>query len=102
MIAELAHRVTVLNPDGSVRSQWGDGVETDDYAIGGGEHSLADAPSRDPLIRGKVRREPGAGMFSAPHGIAIDSQGSLYVAEASESFSQLDRGDRSIQKFVRA
>jgi streptogramin lyase len=41
-------------------------------------------------------------MFSAPHGIAIDSQGSLYVAEASESFSQLDRGDRSIQKFVRA
>jgi hypothetical protein len=40
-------------------------------------------------------------MFSAPHGIAVDSQGSLYVAEASESFSGLDRGDRSIQKFVR-
>jgi 6-bladed beta-propeller protein/NHL repeat-containing protein len=101
VIAELAHRVTVLDPDGSVRSQWGDGVDADDTPIGAGEHSLPDAPSRQPLIRGKVRREPGAGMFSAPHGIAIDSQGSFYVAEASESFSQLDRGDRSIQKFVK-
>src|SRR4029079_2570042 len=86
---------------GPVRSEWGDGGEADDPPIGAGEHSLPDAPSRDPLISGQVRREPGAGMFSAPHGIAVDSQGSLYVAEGSESFSNLDRGDRSIQKFAR-
>jgi len=91
----------VLNPDGTVRSQWGDDVAADDTPIGAGEHSLPDAPSRQPLITGKVHVEPGAGMFSAPHGIAVDSRGSLYVAEASESFSGLDRGDRSIQKFVR-
>jgi hypothetical protein len=41
-------------------------------------------------------------MFCAPHGLAVDSEGSFYVAEASESWAGLDRGDRSIQKFVRA
>lgn len=100
-VAELAHRITVLEPDGTVRARWGDGVAVDDSPIGAGEFSLPDAPSRQPLITGRVRREPGAGLFAAPHGIAVDSAGSIYVAEAAESFCGLDRGDRSIQKFVR-
>jgi hypothetical protein len=102
VVAELSHRVTVLDGDGKVLARWGDGVPTNDEAVGGVELALPDAPSRDPMVRGKVMNEPGAGMFCAPHGIAIDSMGSFYVAESSESWSGLDRGDRSIQKFVRA
>jgi hypothetical protein len=47
------------------------------------------------------RSEPGAGLLSCPHGVAVDSEGSIYVAETPETRSGLDRGDRSIQKFVR-
>ena len=61
----------------------------------------AGAPSRDPMVRGRVLNEPGAGLFGAPHGIAVDFEGSFYVADASESYVGLDRGSRSIQKFVR-
>ena len=53
------------------------------------------------MIRGKVKHEPGPGLFGAPHGIAVDSKGSFYVAEVSETHLGLDRGDRSVQKFVR-
>ena len=100
-VAELAHRLTVLDRSGTVLARWGDGVEVDDAAVGGVELALPDAPSRNPMIRGKVHNDPGAGMFCAPHGIAVDSAGSFYVADASESWIGLDRGSRSIQKFVR-
>ena len=53
------------------------------------------------MVRGRVLNDPGPGLFGAPHGIAVDSQGSFYVADASESYSGLDRGSRSVQKFVR-
>ncbi len=99
-VAELSHRVTVLGPDGTVRARWGDGVEVDDAPIGGVELSLPDAPARNPMVRGRVRNDPGPGLFCAPHGIAVDSTGSFYVAESSESWIGLDRGNRSIQKFV--
>src|SRR5204862_3085593 len=94
VIAEMAHRVTVLDRDGRIVSRWGDGVATDDAEVGAGgvEASLPDAPSRHPMLTGKVRHDPGPGLFCMPHGIAIDSQGSFYVAEASESWSGLDRG----------
>lgn len=100
-VAELSHRVTVLDRDGTVLARWGDGVQVDDFETGGVDLARPDAPSRDPMIRGRVRNEPGPGLFGAPHGIAVDSQGSFYVADASESYSGLDRGSRSVQKFVR-
>lgn len=100
-VAELAHRVTVLSRDGTVLSRWGGGVETDDAEIGGVTLALPTAPSRNPMVRGRVLNDPGPGLFCAPHGIAVDSEGSFYVAESSESWIGLDRGSRSIQKFVR-
>ena len=100
-VAELAHRVTVLSRDGTVLARWGGGVDTDDAEIGGVALALPTAPSRNPMVRGRVPNDPGPGLFCAPHGIAVDSEGSLYVAESSESWIGLDRGSRSIQKFVR-
>ncbi len=99
-VAELAHGVTVLEADGPIHARWGDRVEVDDAPIGGVELSLPDAPARNPMIRGRVRNDPGPGLFCAPHGIAVDSTGSFYVAESSESWIGLDRGNRSVQKFV--
>jgi hypothetical protein len=100
-VAELSHRVSVLDRDGTVLARWGDGPEVDDYATGGVPLALASAPSRDPMVRGRVFNEPGAGMFSAPHGINVDSEGSFYVADTAESWIGLDRGSRAVQKFVR-
>ncbi|HEX5466557.1 MAG TPA: peptidyl-alpha-hydroxyglycine alpha-amidating lyase family protein [Candidatus Limnocylindrales bacterium] len=99
-VAELSHRVTVLAPDGTVRERWGDGVEVDDHEVGGVDLALPDAPSRRPMVTGRVHDEPGAGLFCAPHGIAVDSQGSFYVADTAETWIGLDRGNRSIQKFA--
>ena len=98
-VAELDHRISVLSPDGELLARWGDtGVELDATNTGDG---LPTSPSRHPMIKGKVKHEPGAGLFAAPHGIAVDSKGSFYVAEVSESFANIDRGDRSVQKFIR-
>jgi DNA-binding beta-propeller fold protein YncE len=99
-VAELDHRISVLSPEGELLARWGDtGVELDDSNIGSG---LPTSPSRNPMLTGKVTHEPGPGLFCAPHGIAVDSEGSIYVAEVSESWTGLDRGGRSIQKFVRS
>lgn len=99
-VAELSHRVTVLDPAGTVVARWGDGVEVDDSEVGGVELARPDAPSRNPMVKGRVLNDPGPGLFCAPHGIAVDSEGGFYVAESSESWIGLDRGNRSIQKFV--
>ena len=40
-------------------------------------------------------------LFVAPHAIAVDSQGDLYVGEVSFTESKVDRGARTIQKFAR-
>jgi DNA-binding beta-propeller fold protein YncE len=100
-VAELAHRVSVLRSDGSVVARWGDDVIVDEAEVGGVELALPDAPSRSPMITGRVHNDPGPGLFCAPHGIAVDSAGSFYVADTAESWIGLDRGDRAVQKFVR-
>jgi DNA-binding beta-propeller fold protein YncE len=100
-VAELSHRVTVLDGDGTVLARWGDGPDVDDYETGGVPLALSTAPSRHPMVTGRVMNEPGAGMFCAPHGIAVDSEGSFYVADTAESWIGLDRGSRAVQKFVR-
>ena len=100
-VAELDHRISILSPEGALLARWGDTgaeLELDDSDTGGG---LPDSPSRNPMIKGKVMHEPGPGLFGAPHGIAVDSEGSFYVAEVSETYLGIDRGDRSVQKFVR-
>ena len=62
-VAELPHRVTVLGRDGTLIARWGDGVEVDD-ADGGAGAALPDAPARRSVVPGRVRTDPGAGLFA--------------------------------------
>jgi DNA-binding beta-propeller fold protein YncE len=100
VVPELYQRVSVLDRDGKILARFGDegAVLDDSDAARGG---LPTAPSRNPMLKGIIRNEPGAGKCCAPHGAAVDGEGSLYIAEVSESRAGLDRGDRSIQKFIR-
>jgi DNA-binding beta-propeller fold protein YncE len=79
MLQDHPGRVSVLSAEGKVLDRWG----------GSSEH----------------RHTPG--NFIAPHGIAVDSHGDVYVAEVSYSFAirpgwiPEEHGDHQIQKFVR-
>lgn len=72
-VSELCNRVSVFTIDGELLTRWGNG----------------DHPEDDPL-------------FLAPHSIAVDSSGDLYVGEVSYTHSGTDRGARTIQKFARS
>jgi hypothetical protein len=61
--------------DGQVLALWGDGPAVDDFETGGVPLALPTAPSRQPIVTGSVTDKRGAGFFSAPHGIAVDSAG---------------------------
>ena len=62
-VSELGHRLTIMDGDGKILARWGD----------------------------ESSHEPG--QFVAPHGIAIDSHGDIYIGEVLQ-------GQR-IQKFIR-
>ena len=44
---------------------------------------------------------PEKATFVAPHTIAVDSHGDIYVGEVSLAYRGFDKGPRTIQKFVR-
>ena len=77
---DLPGRVSVYAPDGTVVARWGADSE----------------------------RRGAPGNFIAPHGLAVDAEGSLYVAEVSGSFgagagrmASSDAIGHQIQKFAR-
>ena len=42
-----------------------------------------------------------AGMVIGPHGLTLDSEGSIYVGDLADTYRGIDRGSRAVQKFVR-
>jgi DNA-binding beta-propeller fold protein YncE len=72
-ISELCKRISIFTIDGKLLARWGN--ENHDV--------------RNPL-------------FIAPHAIALDSQGDLYVGEVPMSNAmKVDRGSRTVQKFAK-
>ena len=71
-VAEVANRVSIWDLKGKLLVQWG----------------------------GKEGRSNDAGLFIAPHGIAVDSRGVIYVGEVCDTSAGYDRGSRAVQKFV--
>ncbi|MEE9365207.1 MAG: peptidyl-alpha-hydroxyglycine alpha-amidating lyase family protein [Dehalococcoidales bacterium] len=71
-ISDLADRVRICTIDGKLLSEW--------------------------AAEGTVREKA---LFIAPHAIAVDSQGSIYVGEVAYTGFKIDKGPRAIQKFAR-
>ncbi|MBM4448612.1 MAG: hypothetical protein FJ015_05180 [Chloroflexi bacterium] len=71
-ISDLADRVRIFTVDGKLLTEWSS--------------------------EGKDREKA---LFTAPHAIAVDSQGSIYVGEVAYTGFKIDKGPRAIQKFAR-
>jgi hypothetical protein len=71
-VSELSMRVSIFSMDGRLLARWGN-------------------PG--------VKKEEA--LFLAPHAIAVDSHGDIYVGDVSMTHTQVDRGARTIQKFAR-
>ncbi|MFC1911962.1 peptidyl-alpha-hydroxyglycine alpha-amidating lyase family protein [Chloroflexota bacterium] len=71
-VSELCKRISIFTVDGKLLARWGN--EGHDVT--------------DPL-------------FIAPHAIAVDSKGDLYVGEVPMAYAKIDLGARTIRKFAR-
>lgn len=71
-VSELCLRVSIFTNDGRLLARWG----------GGG-------------------KDKETSLFIAPHTIAVDSRGDVYVGEVSVTYGGVDRGSRTVQKFAR-
>jgi len=71
-VSELCRRVSIFTIAGQLLARWGNEA-----------HDVSDP------------------LFIAPHAIAVDSHGDLYVGEVSLTSAKIDRGPRTIQKFTR-
>jgi len=70
-VCELCLRVSIFTIDGKLLARWGNG--------------------------GKDKE---TSLFIAPHAIAVDSRGDLYVGDVAVTMG-FDRGPRTLQKFIR-
>ena len=71
-VSELCLRVSIFTIDGKLLVRWGN--------------------------EGKDKE---TALFHAPHAIAVDSRGDLYVGEVSMTHAGVDKGPRTVQKFAR-
>jgi len=71
-VSELSLRVSVFDIDGRLVTRWGN-----------------DSPVRDEAL------------FLAPHTVAVDSHGDVYVGEVAKTHAGTDRGANTIHKFRR-
>ena len=72
-VSELTQRVSIFTGDGKLLARWGSQGQDQETAL-----------------------------FLAPHAIAVDSRGDIYVGEVAKTFAKIDRGARTVQKFARS
>ena len=104
-------RIQIFDSEGKLLDMWTDQLRPTDLFIDDDDivyiSDLADRV-RIYSIDGKLLTEWGAtgsdrqkALFIAPHAIAVDSQGSIYVGEVAYTGFKIDKGPRVIQKFRR-
>ena len=71
-VSELAPRVSIFSFEGRLLSRWGN-----------------------------EEKNPATDLFVAPHAIALDSKGDIYIGEVAMTHAKYDRGSRTVQKFTR-
>ncbi len=104
-------RIQIFDSEGKLLDMWTDQLRPTDLFIDDDDivyiSDLADRV-RIYTIDGKLLTEWAAkgtdrekALFIAPHAIAVDSQGSIYVGEVAHTGFKIDKGPRAIQKFSR-
>jgi len=79
-VSELIRRVSIFTIDGKLLARWGEGKIV---------QKSSDGQEKEPSL------------FIAPHSIAVDSRGDIYVGEICRGVGGVDRGPRAVQKFAR-
>jgi len=108
------NRIQIFNAQGEFLTQWTDLSRPTDIFIDDEETVYVSglSPRRGVsifTIDGKLLARWGSqqeedketALFLAPHAIAVDSRGDLYVGEVSVTYARIDRGPRTVQKFAR-
>jgi len=105
------HRVQIFDAQGKFLDQWTDFIRPTDVCIDDdGTVYASDMGMRVSIWNSKgemITRWGNAGLdkesalFLAPHAVAVDSRGDLYVGEVSNTYSGVDKGPKTLQKFIR-
>ncbi|MEF8778856.1 MAG: peptidyl-alpha-hydroxyglycine alpha-amidating lyase family protein [Natronomonas sp.] len=102
-------RIQIFDTDGEFLTEWTDLIRPTGLAIDGETVYVAELCRRLSVftIDGKLlarwgnENHPDDPLFLAPHTVAVDSDGDLYVGETAYSYADTDRGVRTVQKFER-
>ncbi len=103
-------RIQIFDSEGKLLDIWADQLRPTDLFIDDDIVYISDLADRVRIftIDGKLLTEWGAtgndrekALFTAPHAIAVDSQGSIYVGEVAYTGFKIDKGPRAVQKFRR-
>ncbi len=104
-------RIQIFNVQGEFINQWIDLIRPTDLFISDNDIVyICDLAQRVRIytINGKLLahwgtegRDKDEALFLAPHAIAMDSQGDLYVGEVAWTAYGINKGPRIIQKFAR-
>lgn len=105
------HRVQIFNAQGKFLDQWTDFIRPTDLCIDDeGTVYISELGMRVSIWNSKgemITRWGNAGLdkesalFLAPHAVAVDSRGDFYVGEVSHTGFGIDKGPRTLQKFIR-
>jgi DNA-binding beta-propeller fold protein YncE len=105
-------RIQIFNAQGEFLSQWEDLFRpTDVFIDDEGIVYVTELCMRMSLftLNGELltrwgteaQQDVETALFVAPHAIAVDSRGDIYVGEVSMALIGVDRGPRTVQKFAR-
>jgi len=71
-ISELCLRLSIFSPEGKLLARWG-----------------------------TTQNDMAKALFWAPHAIALDSRGDIYVGDVAFTHNKIDRGPEAVHKFAR-
>ena len=105
------HRVQIFDAQGKFLDQWTDFIRpTDVWIDDDGTVYASEMGMRVSIWNSKGEMITGWGnagldkesaLFLAPHAVAVDSRGDLYVGEVSNTYAGVDKGPKTLQKFIR-
>lgn len=105
------HRVQIFREDGRFLTQWTDLYRPTDVRMDAEDVVyVTELPRRISIFTldgrllarwGNEGHSDQDRLFVAPHALAVDARGDLYVGEVAMTHGKVDRGARTLQKFAR-